>query len=207
MAAWFDCRRHDVVDAGDHIILVGRVVGFDERAVNPLGYCKGAHVTFGLQFDALSASGGRTRVGAILERERAIVLVDDGQGGLDIPKGAALGDSRPIRSSLVGNLRRLGLDAELGFLFAVYEDPAQGASTISIVYRGQLRSAPARRSTRGACTDSTRFPGIAFATPRSPPCCGATSRSGGRTSSASTSAMPSAAQSRASHARPEGSSS
>ena len=24
-AAWFDCQRHDVIDAGDHVILIGRV--------------------------------------------------------------------------------------------------------------------------------------------------------------------------------------
>ena len=139
VAAWFDCRRHDVIDAGDHVILIGRVAGFDERTVNPLGYCRGAHVTFGLQLDALAASGGRTRVGAILERDGAIVLVDDGQGGLDLPKGGALGVATDS-DSLSGNLWRLGLDAELGFLFAVYEDPARGASAMSIVYRGQLKT-------------------------------------------------------------------
>ncbi len=139
VAAWFDCRRHEVIDAGDHVILVGRVAGFDERTINPLGYCRGAHVTFGLQLDALAASGGRTRVGAILERDGAIVLVDDGQGGLDLPKGGALGVATDS-DSLSGNLWRLGLDAELGFLFAVYEDPARGASAMSIVYRGQLKT-------------------------------------------------------------------
>ena len=142
VAAWFDCRRHDVVDAGDHVILVGRVIGFDERAANPLGYCRGAHITFGLQLDALAASGGRTRVGAILERDGALVLVDDGQGNLDIPKGGALG-AVTDSDSLVGNMKRLGLDAELGFLFAVYEDPSRGPSAQSIVYRGQLKATPA----------------------------------------------------------------
>jgi pimeloyl-ACP methyl ester carboxylesterase/flavin reductase (DIM6/NTAB) family NADH-FMN oxidoreductase RutF len=141
VTAWFDCRRHDIIDAGDHIILIGRVVGFEERTTNPLGYCRGAHITFGLQLDALAASGGRTRVAAILEHDNKIVLVDDGRGGLDIPKGGALGT--PTDSdSLVGNLKRLGLDADLGFLFSVYEDPARGANAMSIVYRGQLRAAP-----------------------------------------------------------------
>ncbi len=139
VAAWFDCRRHEVIDAGDHVILVGRVAGFDERTVNPLGYCRGAHITFGLQLDALAASGGRTRVGVILERDGGVVLVDDGRGGLDLPKGGALGVATDS-DSLSGNLWRLGLDAELGFLFAVYEDPARGASAMSIVYRGQLRA-------------------------------------------------------------------
>ena len=137
VAAWFDCRRQEVIDAGDHIILIGRVAGFEERTVNPLGYCRGAHITFGLQLDALAASGGRTRVGAILERDGSLVLVDDGHGGLDLPKGGALGVATDS-DSLNGSLWRLGLDTELGFLFAVYEDSARGASAMSIVYRGQL---------------------------------------------------------------------
>ena len=143
VAVWFDCARHDVIDAGDHIVLVGRVLGFAERAVNPLGYCKGAHITFGLQLDALAASGGRTRVGAILERDGALLLVEDGRGGLDIPKGGAIGAATDS-DSLAGNLNRLGIEADLGFLFAVYEDSARGASAMSIVYRGQLQNLAAR---------------------------------------------------------------
>ena len=34
-----------------------------------------------------------------------------------------------------------GLDAELGFLFAVYEDPSRGVGAMSITYRGQLGAA------------------------------------------------------------------
>lgn len=141
VAAWFDCHRHEVVDAGDHVILIGRVAGFEERPANPLGYCRGAHVTFGLQIDALAASGGRTLVGAILEHDGAIVLVEDGKGGLDLPKSPALGGVTEA-DGLIGYLRRLGLDAELGFLFSVFEDTERGAGAMSIVYRGTLRGAP-----------------------------------------------------------------
>ncbi|MBV8914891.1 MAG: alpha/beta fold hydrolase, partial [Acetobacteraceae bacterium] len=143
VAAWFDCYRHDVVDAGDHVILLGRVAGFEERPANPLGYCKGAHVTFGLQIDALASSGGRTLVGAILEHDGEIVLVEDGKGGLDLPKSPALGGMTEA-DGLIGYLRRLGLDAELGFLFSVFEDQDRGPGAMSIVYRGRLRAAPQR---------------------------------------------------------------
>lgn len=141
VAAWFDCHRHEVVDAGDHVIPIGRVAGFEERPANPLGYCKGAHVTFGLQIDALATSGGRTLVGAILEHAGAIVLVEDGKGGLDLPKSPALGGVTES-DGLIGSLRRLGLEAELGFLFSVFEDPERGAGAMSIIYRGTLREAP-----------------------------------------------------------------
>ena len=141
VSAWFDCQRHQLVDAGDHMILIGKVVGFKERPANPLGYCRGAHVTFGLQIDALATSGGRTLVGAILEHGGAIVLVEDGHGGLDLPKSPALGGITEA-DGLIGYLRRLGLDAELGFLFSVFEDPDRGTGAMSVFYRGFLREAP-----------------------------------------------------------------
>lgn len=56
-AASFDCVTHDVVDAGDHIILIGRVVDFAQTSASPLGYCRGAYVNFSLSQDALSAAG------------------------------------------------------------------------------------------------------------------------------------------------------
>jgi hypothetical protein len=36
----------------------------------------------------------------------------------------------------------LGLEAELGFLFSVFEDTERGTGAMSIVYRGTLREAP-----------------------------------------------------------------
>ena len=141
VAAWFDCQRHQVVDAGDHVILIGKVVGFKERPATPLGYCRGAHVTFGLQIDALATSGERTLVGAILEHGGSVVLVEDGRGGLDLPKSPALGGITEA-DGLIGYLRRLGLDAELGFLFSVFEDAERGAGAMSVIYRGFLREAP-----------------------------------------------------------------
>lgn len=38
---WFDCEHHDQVEAGDHIILIGHVRGFDHAGGEPLGYARG----------------------------------------------------------------------------------------------------------------------------------------------------------------------
>lgn len=45
VAAWFDCATHDVVDAGDHVILIGRVEGFDNSGKTGLGYARGGYFT------------------------------------------------------------------------------------------------------------------------------------------------------------------
>ena len=135
-AAWFDCRKHSLVDAGDHAILIGRVTEFGDTPANPLGYCRGAYVTFGLSQAALAAA--RPRVGAILENEQGILLLANGDR-FDLPEGISLEpDSDP--NSLNGTLRRLGVSAQLGFLFAVFEDPRSGAGSVSVYYRGALKS-------------------------------------------------------------------
>ena len=41
-AAWFDCARYQVIDAGDHIILMGHIEAFSYSDANPLGYARGA---------------------------------------------------------------------------------------------------------------------------------------------------------------------
>jgi len=40
----FDCSMHQIVDAGDHAILIGRVVGFDANNDAPLFYHRGKYV-------------------------------------------------------------------------------------------------------------------------------------------------------------------
>jgi flavin reductase (DIM6/NTAB) family NADH-FMN oxidoreductase RutF len=140
-AAWFDCRTHSVVDAGDHAILIGRVLDFGDSANNPLGYCRGAYVTFGLSQAALSAAGSRTRVGAILENEDGILFITGPDDRVSLPEGISLEpDSDP--ASLKGIFRRLGIPAQLGFLFAVFEDPRNGAGAVSVYYRGLLKEPP-----------------------------------------------------------------
>ncbi|WP_029350225.1 alpha/beta fold hydrolase [Bosea sp. 117] len=144
-SAWFDCTRHEVVEAGDHIILIGRVAGFGASAAAPLGYCRGAYVDFALGQEALARRDEPARVGAILEQGGAVLLVEDGKGGLDLPAGTCLEPAGNPRS-LKGVLGKLGVEGRLGFLFAVFETPANGAgggeATVSIYYRGSFEGAP-----------------------------------------------------------------
>jgi (E)-2-((N-methylformamido)methylene)succinate hydrolase len=134
-AAWFECRRHDIVEAGDHIILIGEVIDFDHSSASPLGYCRGAYLTFSLSQTALAGANSRTSVGVILERDDALVLVGARGGILDLPTGSRL-EPESDPASLRGVLKGLGLDAKLGFLFAVFEDPREAAKTMSVYYRG-----------------------------------------------------------------------
>lgn len=139
-AANFDCETHDVVEAGDHIILIGRVVEFTHTSATPLGYCRGAYVDFRLSQEALAASGAHAKVGAILEDERGLMLIR-GDGGLRLPTGVGL-EPRGNPSSLLGVLSANGIDANLDFLFAVFE----ARDGTHIYYRGRVAGATVEKS-------------------------------------------------------------
>lgn len=134
VVAWFDCRMHQIVPAGDHSILVGRIInyGYNNRA--PLGFCGGAYLRFGLLQDAteLGNRDGRVRVGAVLECDGDVLLEEDPRTHtLAVPTAAHLGNAAK-RSGLFGKLAESGYEITLPFLFSVYED----GRTQFVVHRG-----------------------------------------------------------------------
>jgi flavin reductase (DIM6/NTAB) family NADH-FMN oxidoreductase RutF len=47
-AAWLDCELHDRIEAGDHLVIIGKVLGFGHSpARQPLGYHRGSYIAFG----------------------------------------------------------------------------------------------------------------------------------------------------------------
>ncbi len=140
--SWFDCARREVIDAGDHIVLLGAIRGFGTREANPLGYARGGYVTLGLEQAAVNAaSKSHTVVGAILECNGRLVAERDAATGLlRLPEVGRSGASGT--ASLLGSdLRRKGLEAELAFLFAVFENPDTHVQ--SIYYRGEAAATAA----------------------------------------------------------------
>ncbi len=137
-AAWFDCARYQVIDAGDHVILMGHVQAFAYSDANPLGYARGHYITLGLEQAAVNAasSASRTVVGAILESDGRLVLLPDPArpSGFCLPEVGRTGHSGSA-SQLHDLLQREGMDATLGFLFAVFENP--GTREQCIYYRGE----------------------------------------------------------------------
>jgi flavin reductase (DIM6/NTAB) family NADH-FMN oxidoreductase RutF len=140
VVAWLDCCMHDVIDAGDHCILIGRIVDYDYAASSPLGFCRGAYVSFGLAREAVRAAeeDDATRLLALIEHEEAILFERDADNGaLSLPTASRIGTAQDS-GSLLSKVKAAGVDAELSFLFAVYEDPRSGVH--SIVYRGEARA-------------------------------------------------------------------
>ena len=125
-AAWVECTRHQVADGGDHVILIGRVVACGHAPVKPLVYCRGAYVTFGLEERVVAAEGGKTCIGVILERQGCVMMLKNpATGEFVLPTAASIGQPEG-KEGLYGALQSLGVRADLGFLFSVFEDGKTG---------------------------------------------------------------------------------
>ncbi|MGJ5621246.1 flavin reductase [Sulfitobacter sp. MF3-043] len=119
VSAWFDCAMHKTVEAGDHIILIGTVVALDSTATPGLGYARGAYVTPSSAAEALDANTNLI-VSALIERDGAVLLVDDGHGGLTLPE--KLVEAGGASATLKALIESTGLQAQPGFVYSVFED-------------------------------------------------------------------------------------
>ena len=149
VVAWFDCEAHQRVEAGDHTILIGRVVDYGHESRAPLGFCGGAYLRFGLLQQAFESSHrhGRVRVGAVLECDEGILLEEHPDTGrVTVPTSTRLGRAGE-KGGLFGKLAEVGFDITVPFLFAVYEDH----DTQFVIHRGTAVA----RSANGP-TDATQ---------------------------------------------------
>lgn len=130
VSAWFDCTLFKTVEAGDHVILIGEVKGFDAATAPGLGYARGAYVAPAVEAEALS-QGAHLVVSALIERAGEVLLVDDGNGGLTLPQ-------RPVghegaSKALMQLIETSGLNADPGFIYSVFEDAARAHQHISFL--------------------------------------------------------------------------
>ncbi len=100
VAAWFDCRTHALTPAGDHAILIGRVVDFGESDAPPLGYHRGGFVEIG-------AGGGKVLLSALVTRGESALVREDASAPPQLPSAARFGPDT-ARDSLLGQIAAAG---------------------------------------------------------------------------------------------------
>jgi flavin reductase (DIM6/NTAB) family NADH-FMN oxidoreductase RutF len=138
VVAWFDCEHFEQIDAGDHIVLLGRVMRYSYNTHAPLGFCRGAYVSFGLTPSMLQliASPGSLKVSAIIEANGKILLERNPENGqLLLPSSNIVGDAG-TPDSLLGKLASAGIEVDLPFIYAAYHENAQRF----VYYLGELLS-------------------------------------------------------------------
>ncbi|MEI3856316.1 MULTISPECIES: flavin reductase family protein [unclassified Ensifer] len=133
VAAWFDCASHDVVDAGDHVILIGRIEAFENSGMTGLGYARGGYFTPTLAEKSLLASADSTLLlGAVAVRDDNVLLVEDGKGGWTLPF-VEKAESEGLEGLEAHLADATGLSVQTGLLYSVYEDTKTGRQ--HVVYR------------------------------------------------------------------------
>ncbi|MDG1011149.1 MAG: CoA transferase [Amylibacter sp.] len=119
------CERHKLVNAGDHIILIGEVIAQQTEPRKPLGYFKGNYFTVGLEDELVTAASksGHVEIGAVLTRGNEVLLCVDRDENVSVPKCTSSNQSLP---ALKKHLSNRGVRADIDFLYGVYHDSGTG---------------------------------------------------------------------------------
>ncbi len=132
VCAWFECSVEQRLDAGDHILMIGRVRGYDYNDQNGLGYVRGGYVTLGLEQAAVSAAGQASRVvvGALVACNGRILLQRPQTGGGLQPVASGLRQEHGSIVRLREILKGLDIGAVIASLYAVFENDETGRQYI-----------------------------------------------------------------------------
>lgn len=136
--ATFVCARHQLVEAGDHVVLIGRVLDSTVQDAPPLGYHRGSYFSIGLEDKLVNAAAGAgdISIGAIMEQGGAILLTKGAGGHVSVPVAPDTARNLP---GLVRHMTQAGLHVQLDHLYAVYEDPDRAHN--AIIYHGTASGA------------------------------------------------------------------
>jgi flavin-dependent trigonelline monooxygenase, reductase component len=145
---WFDCSVHQRLEAGDHVVLIGRIEAFGTSPSAPLGFCRGRYAEVK---DPLPPGWSPSRdmiVGYIIEADGRILLrATGGKWSLPIAKGRQ-------KTTLLDldDAGTVALLPDATFLYSIFDvsdgDPGY------IIYRGRLAA-------NGAAADDLA-PGLRF---------------------------------------------
>lgn len=128
--AGFACTSHDRIEAGDHLILIGRIEDFDHSEALGLGYGPSGYFSLGKEREAMSATASRTRASVLLDDGCYVYLT--GSGDLPTVETPPEHDTvATLRAYLAGQ----GIAAEPGVVYAIY-DERDGARRL--VFRAHL---------------------------------------------------------------------
>ncbi len=132
------CSQEKVIDAGDHIILLGRVVDHATGHGQPLGYFRGTYFSAGTEQELIDAAsqGGDIEIGALISADGLLLLANSDDGGLEVPKAPR---ESPDIDVLTHQLKQAGMSVDLDFLYAVFRDTVTGRH--GIFYHGSATGA------------------------------------------------------------------
>lgn len=157
--ASFSCRTHQVMPAGDHVILIGEVTAFSQSEGRGLGYAGGRFFSLGLEHKARDPGARKNICGALVEADGGVLLKASPEG-YSLPECVAP-DRTSLRDCLRSELRKLGMDVELGPVFSVFDDQEQGTHFAYLLARAANVDAAAGYE----CIPFSELSGLRFSSP------------------------------------------
>lgn len=145
VTAWFDCTTHQVIDAGDHAILIGEIKKFESTGFAGLGYYRGGYFT-PAKLAAEIISGPKNVISAIIGHENQILLVQTENKQWTIPHIAV--SKEGADSALQQLFAEYKPDASANFIYSVYEHLESQIHYISF-----LCNAPTAHALKGTFVD------------------------------------------------------
>ena len=120
-AARFSCTTDQVIQAGDHIILMGAVQRFDHAGRPGLGYAGGRYFSIGLEQAAAESSyAGRQSFAGVIVQHHGQVLLQEGPNGLRLPQ-MAVGRDASAHRTVEDWLETQGVSAQIGPTYSVFD--------------------------------------------------------------------------------------
>ncbi|MDH1010116.1 flavin reductase [Pseudomonas nicosulfuronedens] len=117
------CRRHSLVEAGDHVILIGEVQRYRSSVGSPLGYFRGSYIDFAEGAKAIQVErGSALKVGCLIARDNGVLLIrEPGQEHWSIPE--VFWHAGVSQKAVIDEVfRRVGLVGEVSFIYSMFEE-------------------------------------------------------------------------------------
>ncbi len=119
VSAWFDCTTYQIVDAGDHAILIGKVENFASAGFAGLGYYRGAYFTPAKSStDVISSM--KVMMMALIGHENQILLDKTTDGRWTLPH--LMVDKDGAEKALEKIFASYQPEASPSFIYSVYDD-------------------------------------------------------------------------------------
>lgn len=154
VSAWFDCTTYQVVDAGDHAILIGKVEDFGSAGFAGLGYYRGAYFTPAKSStDVISSM--KVMMMALIGHENQILLEQTQDQKWTLPHLMVEKDG--AEKALEKIFAAYQPEASPSFIYSVYDDV-----TTQQQYIAFLCNTPIEHATKGQFVDLNDLEQLTF---------------------------------------------
>ncbi|WP_336943737.1 flavin-dependent trigonelline monooxygenase reductase component [Acinetobacter modestus] len=154
VSAWFDCTTYQVVDAGDHAILIGKVEDFGSAGFAGLGYYRGAYFTPAKSStDVISSI--KVMMMALIGHENQILLEQTQDQKWTLPHLMVEKDG--AEKALEKIFAAYQPEASPSFIYSVYDDV-----TTQQQYIAFLCNTPIAHATKGQFVDLNDLEQLTF---------------------------------------------